>query len=555
MHLARKFTGLGAFFVLVLISVTVCGQETGFSERLQQRLAQPGELRVAGERIVERTIVARLYEQNGYRPVWQNPRSVAALLAWVNRSREEGLDPADYHRSALERWAGAQPESVDQQVERELLFSDALLTLGIHLGTGKVNPGQLFKEWNYEMDYSQTPTSRDLLSSLERGDIDALFQGRLPKLPMYVGLRTVLARLREQQAAGGWPVVPLGPTLHPGDRSPRVKVLRERLLVTGELQSSSDDPEYFDEALAGAVKRFQADHLLDADGVVGKGTLAALNVPVQERIRQVRINLDRLRWVAHGLPEDYYLADLAGFQLYRSGSHWTSPIQVGQAYHQTPVFQDRIRIVEINPTWTVPMSITRRELAPRLLEDPLGYLKEKNMELLTPDGRPVDPSTVDWSNVTAQRFPYVLRQRPGPDNSLGRIKFLFPNQYAVYLHDTPSRGLFSRTRRAFSHGCVRVGKPLELGEQLLKPNGPEWTRQRIQQVIDSGETTRIQLTRPVPILILYLTAVTDGQGIEVQFRPDVYQRDAKVWKALESAPQEKGAEILEQFSRQRGQPW
>ncbi|HHB13529.1 MAG TPA: hypothetical protein ENK62_10050 [Chromatiales bacterium] len=165
---------------------------------------------------------------------------------------------------------------------------------------------------------------------------------------------------------------------------------------------------------------------------------------------------------------------------------------------------------------------------------------------MTPGGRPVDPETVDWSEITPRNFPFVLRQRPGPDNALGRIKFMFPNKYHVYLHDTPSKQLFSRTRRAFSHGCIRVEKPLELAELLLAPNGPQWTRAYIRQLIDEGRTRRVTLKRPMPILILYLTAVPDlaGDPDRIQFRPDFYERDAKVLHALEAPPQQKGPKLL-----------
>ena len=527
---------------------------TRFSDALGERLeliAATGRCQAAGEALVEPELVAKLYEAAGYRRIWTEQASVAALRTWITRAWEEGLDPGDYHQAALNALGQGPLDTVSQEVDLELLRTDAFVTLALHLRTGKADPSRLFAQWNYEPDLSDAPTTDEVLQRIRAGAVDAFLAEQLPQGSIYPRLRTALARLRNIRAAGGWEPIPKGPTLHPGDRDARVAKLRRRLEVTEELDEEHGlgDPEFFDAALERAVRDFQRRHVLDADGVVGPATLAALNVPVERRIAQVRVNLERLRWVYHDLPQEFLGVDLAGFDLHLWKDHgpaWSSAVQVGKPFHQTPVFRDVITYVDINPTWTVPVSITRRELAPRLLEDPVGYLRRKNMELLTPGGRPVDPETVDWSEITPRNFPFVLRQRPGPENALGRIKFMFPNKYHVYLHDTPSKQLFSRTRRAFSHGCIRVEKPLELAELLLAPNGPQWTRAYIRQLIDEGRTRRVTLKRPMPILILYLTAVPDlaGDPDRIQFRPDFYERDAKVLHALEAPPQQKGPKLL-----------
>jgi murein L,D-transpeptidase YcbB/YkuD len=524
-----------------------------FAEQMAARLelaTASGRFEARGERLVEPSLVAWLYEASGHEPIWTQPNAVRALMEWIARAETEGLDPEDYHRRTLTRLAAGPPDSVADAVDRELLLSDAFVALAVHLRTGKAHPRRLFRTWNYEPNLADAPDAWEILERIRAGEVAGFLEEKVPRGSLYPRLRAALARYRAIEAAGGWPDLPSGATLHPGDHDPRVRILRERLRLTGVLDAPNPaDPEFFDPALEEAVRDFQRRHLLDVDGVVGRATRAALNVPVEARIRQIRVNMERLRWVYHDLPEAFLGVDLAGFDLHLWKDHgpaWSSAVQVGKPYHQTPVFRDVITYVEINPTWTVPMSITRRELAPELLKDPIGYLEKKNMELLTPSGEPVDPRTVDWSGITARRFPFVLRQRPGPDNALGRIKFMFPNKYNVYLHDTPSKQLFSRTRRAFSHGCIRVQKPLELGELLLRPNGPEWTRARIQELIDSGKTRRVTLARPMPVLILYLTAVPDlvGDPQRLQFRPDFYERDAKVLRALDAPPVEKGAALL-----------
>jgi len=528
-----------------------------FPALLQQRLAQEGTLQAAGEPIIEHSLLRHLYRRNGYHPLWDNPVSRKALMHWIEHSAAEGLEPADYHRDALRRIAGTAPSLPQEQVERELLLTDAMLLLGIHLSTGKVDASRLFREWNYIFDARKVPDSGQVLAALSAGKLGELFAARVPAGRIYRQLRRALARYRSMREQGGWPRVPPGPTLHPGDRSPRVAVLRERLLAElGDETLGSAQPERFDPHLEEAVKTFQRLHLLETDGLVGPLTLAELNVPLERRIDQIRINLERVRWLYHGLPEDFYAVDLAGFVLYH-GREWSSPIQVGRAYHQTPVFHDLIELVEINPTWTVPRSITIREILPRLLADPLGYLRRREMDLLTPEGRLVDPATVDWSALGPRNFPYVLRQRPGPHNALGRIKFLFPNKYAVYLHDTPARELFHRPRRAFSHGCIRVAKPLELGVRLLRPNGPEWTRQHLEELIEAGSTVRVKLRRPVPILIVYLTAMPDFRGTTeaIQFREDLYRRDPPVLEGLAAPPRERGAELMAEYRRQLGVEW
>ncbi len=528
-----------AVLILLLRAAMALAEADGFAEGLESRFELfrgSGRLEAGGETLVEPRLVMALYERAGFRPLWTEGDAVAVLMRWIERSRREGLNPADYHRDALSR---ADPDAVD----RELLLTDALATLALHFSAGKADPAKLFRAWNHRPRLADTLTLDTLLSAIRSGGIGDLLTRLLPE-GIYPALRAALARYREIEEHGGWPTIPPGPSLWPGMRDPRVALLRRRLAITGDWEGDpGTEPEAFDPALVEAVRRFQRRHLLADDGVVGRRTLAALNVPVSHRIQQLRVNLERLRWLYHSLPEEFLGVDLAGFQLHlRKGgrSLWSSPIQVGKPYWQTPVFRDLVTYIDINPTWTVPRSILRRELLPRLLEDPPGFLARHDMELLLPDGRRVDPATVDWTAVTPRNFPFILRQRPGPRNALGRIKFMFPNPFHVYLHDTPSKALFRRPRRAFSHGCIRVAEPLELAEILLAPNGPQWTRARVQALIDSGRTRTVVLQRPMPILIVYLTAAKDLQDSGgVQFRPDLYRRDPRVLRALDRTPGEK----------------
>ncbi len=539
---------------LLAINMPVWAEVDGFPDRIGARMelaATTGRIVVAGEPIIEIGMVMTLYEHAAFQPLWGNPENIQILNRWIDRSSEEGLTPADYHLEALNRLMTEEPLSPEQEIDRELLLTDGLLQLIMHLRTGKADPKRLFKAWNYEPDLAGFPTIDKLLTTLKQGRIADLLADQLPSGMIYSSLREGLAKYREIQQQGGWKTIAPGSPLHPGDEGERIIQLRERLGVTGDLGADqTDHPALFDTELELAVRHFQQRHLLAVDGIVGRKTLVALNVSVEQRIQQIRINMERLRWLNHGIPKEFISVDLAGFTVHhwKEGAiTWSSAVQVGKPYHQTPIFRDTITYVDINPTWTVPTSITRKELAPRLLKAPLEYLDKNNMELLTPGGQSVDPQSVDWSTLSPRTFPYVLRQRPGPNNALGQIKFMFPNKYQVYLHDTPSKSLFSRVRRAFSHGCIRVRKPLELGELLLAGNKDGWSRSRLQTIITSVKTQTVILEQPMPILIIYLTAAPVLSDLHrfLQFRPDIYQRDEKVLRALDGPGSSKGSKLLD----------
>ena len=283
-------------------------------------------------------------------------------------------------------------------------------------------------------------------------------------------------------------------------------------------------PALYAGEVVAAVQRFQARHGLAPDGSVGPATLAALNVPVEQRVDQLRANLERGRWVMGDLERDFIVVNVAGFRTYFVQDDkvvWTTRSQVGKPYRATPIFKAKMTYAVINPTWTVPPTIFRQDILPQLRRNP-GYLATRNIDLVDSARGIVDPTTVDWSS--GKSFPYTFVQRPGPTNSLGRIKFMFPNEHFVYLHDTPSRDLFEQTSRAFSSGCIRIENPLELATQLL---GSKWNRARIDQQIASGRTETVFLEKPITVMLLYWTTEVDEQG-RVAFWPDVYSRDARL---------------------------
>jgi len=351
---------------------------------------------------------------------------------------------------------------------------------------------------------------------------------------MYTGLKNGLARYYQIAENGGWPKVNTDKVLKPGMMDTAVITLRKYLTITGDLPRnnySSNDTVY-DSVVVDAVKQFQFRHNLTQDGIIGKETLLNMNVPVEDRINQIRVNLERARWVMHVLENDFLVANIAGYNLRRVTNDsvvFYSRVIVGRKYHESPIFKGKLQYIVLNPTWTLPYSIATKETLPKLQKDP-GYLAKHNMIIMDRSGKVLDPSTIDFNRLSRGNFPYIVRQEAGPHNSLGQVKFIFPNSYSVYIHDTPARSLFSREKRAFSHGCIRLDDKWGLFLNLM--NDSTWNMERINKILDSGETTRINLKKPIDILLLYWTAGADKQN-RLYFDEDVYNRDPAVLQQLD----------------------
>jgi murein L,D-transpeptidase YcbB/YkuD len=538
-------------------------------------------LDIEGAAIAARRLIPEIYEARAFAPAWRRPAQVDALLEVIEQSRSEGLDPRDYH---LEQVQGARSafEDVDAigAVERagmDILLTDAVIRLGYHLRFGKVDPVALDSDWNFSRELTDRDPAEVIQAAIDAQSMREFAAEVIPRNFFYERLRGALAEYREIEMRGGWPTVPSGPVLKAGMRDGRVPALAERLAITGDYEppsaddrtdrgavatngrsmpvtrsappgrsvsslastpdvvssaeSDAVDPLLYDGPLIAAVRRFQERHGLSVDGVVGAATLSALNVPVAARIDQIRANLERGRWVLGDLDDDFVIVNVAGFKLYvvRDGEVERSMrVQVGRPYRKTPVFKSRITYLVFNPTWTVPPTIFTEDILPELRRD-AAYLATRDIELFDSSGNLLDPQSVDWRARTS--LPYRLVQRPGPNNALGRVKFMFPNDHSVYLHDTPSRDLFERDSRAFSSGCIRLEEPLELALDLL---GPAWNAQRVATLLASGRTETVFLDAPLTVMLLYWTTEVDAEG-RVYFLPDVYARDAAVIAEL-SAP-------------------
>ena len=498
-----------------------------------------GDAEVAGTRLLAVDFLARFYGARRFEPAWSDALDVEILLAALEGSEAHGLSPPDFHVDAirlLREMQSEQPDDPRINANLDLLLTDGLVTYAYQLVYGKVDPSALSASWNLSRPLLSREPVQVLADALAQRNLPELLESLVPSLPYYRSMQDRLSSYRAIASRGGWPPVPDGATLQRGDDDPRVAAVRARLAVEHtELGSSLADPKVFDVTLEEGVSRFQADHGLVVDGAVGPATLRAMNVSVAQRIDQLRVNLERVRWVQAEFADtqDFVVVNVAGFyvRLYEDGEiDWESRVIVGTEYDQTPAVAADMTYLVLNPAWTVPRSIIRDEMLPEMKADPT-YLSARNFVLFDQEWRRMDSTMLDWENVSASDFPYNVVQRPGPGNALGTVKFMFPNAYSVYLHDTPSPELFSRSRRTFSHGCVRVENPLEFAARLLEDQ-PDWTRDAIDRAIDDGQTMTVYLTTPVRVFILYWTAEPADDG-RVRFYEDIYARDPAVLTALD----------------------
>ncbi|MDI5920713.1 L,D-transpeptidase family protein [Halomonas sp. LR5S13] len=508
-------------------------------------LAEEGEAAVVvalAERLAEEEAALQdFYAAREGRLAWQEAEAVTGLAAALRSLEADGLNPRDYRPDVLvagHRQMRAEEQRPAARARFDLQASRALLTALRHLQRGKVDPHRIDPDWEVPID--APPLDLAAVSrAVDARRVERAFAQARPSAVPYERLRAGLSRYRHIERQGGWPRLPARQqSLRPGDLHDDVPLLRERLAIIGELEvmvadlfagdeSADVAPRRYNDALVAAVKRFQRRHLLEPDGIVGPRTREALNVPVDERIAQIRVNLERARWLLHGLPDSFVLVDIAGYRIsyFRpDGGVWRSRIVVGRPYRRTPSLRSAITHLTLNPTWTVPPTILREDVLPKVRRD-LGYLWREDLMVLGPSGQRLDPREVDWSrpgNV-------MLRQRPGPQNALGRVVLRFPNNHLVYLHDTPAQGLFASEQRAFSSGCIRVQGVLELAQHLFDDTG---TPAHVASLVAEGATRNIHLERHVPVILHYWT-VHPGEDGELVFRPDVYQRDATLLSALD----------------------
>ncbi|MCA1788431.1 MAG: L,D-transpeptidase family protein [Thioalkalivibrio sp.] len=474
---------------------------------------------------------AWFYADRGFAPAWDREERLERLVSALEGLAQDGLDPDLYGLAELRSRAAEGAQGAEAVACIDMLATRAYLDALLHLALGRLDPAQVDPIWR-SGDAPPLDSQRLRVTMLAGSMLDdpgGAIQRVRPDFRQYSDLRKASARLEARAHTSDWPRIPTGPLLREGMNDPRVPLLRRRLAGAPATRPVPVPAEsVYDAELVEAVTAFQRTHHLQADGIVGPETLAALNVSLADRLAQIRVNLERLRWLAREKEDNFVLVDIAGAEIsyFRAGAVvWSARTQVGRPSRLTPRLRSEITHLTFNPTWTVPPTILRNDKLPSIRED-IGYLERNRLRVLDYAGNRLDPEEIDWDNPSG----FMLRQDAGPGNALGRVAIRFPNPFHVYLHDTPNRGLFAADRRAVSSGCVRVERPMELVD-LLMADGGDAGPGHAARLVAENRTRNFHLARPVPILLAYWTADADSDG-NVRFRPDIYRSDERVAEAL-----------------------
>ncbi len=494
---------------------------------------------------------AEFYTDRDYRLAWstlKKPLPLAdSLFNALQGASREGLQPDDYNLAELKQMR----DSVFQRsllkikykrpdllrlVQLDFQLTAAYLTYASHLNTGRINPHKVDETWMINPQRN-ADLAKNLEKALKSRHVNKALLDLVPRRDDYRELREQLVRYQQIEQQGGWPAVEASPSYRPGQSGAGVAALRKRLALTGDLPDGGGaDSTLFDDALVQALKGFQERHGLNPSGKVDEATLGALNVPVSRRISQINLNLERMRWLPDDLGKEYLMVNVPAFDLKimkNNRQDLRMRVVVGKELNLTPIFRDTMEYIVFSPDWTVPRSIATKEILPIAQRNP-DYLLTHNYQVYDSwdarDTMALDPLTIDWDSLSEDNFSYRVVQGPGEGNALGAVKFMFPNKMDIYLHDTPADHLFKRTERAFSHGCVRVEKPKELAEYLLRDSG-KWNEESITEAMQQDKPENVKLPRKMPVYLVYFTAYID-ENDRLNFRDDVYGHDAKQLSAL-----------------------
>ncbi len=498
--------------------------EISFSDALAEALASDRGLYEG---------VQEFYEARYFLPVWTSSETLRSeLKAAIENVTVHGLSPDLYPIDVAQSLLDNSTETTDLAAA-ELLFAKIFVELGHNLNSGLLSPRKLYNANYYRTE--QIPAEMLLRRAASASSLTSYLDELAPRTPEYMALQVEKQRLEAIIAAGDFGAeIPTNRLMRPGFTGDRTILVRNRLKALGYGEQGED--RVYDEDLVATVKLFQEDQRLKPDGVLGPATIGALNASASDRLEQVVINLERLRWINRDLGARHIRVNIADFTMAvvdNDIATFRSKVVVGRSIwdQQTPEFTDQMTHMVINPYWHVPKSIARKEYLPMLKEDPLALAK-RGLMLLNGRGQVLNTEGADFSGYSETNFPFDIKQPPGGRNALGRVKFMFPNKHNIYLHDTPAKRLFGRETRAYSHGCVRVEKPFELAYHLLalQSDDPEGA---FQSHLRTGRERRVNLETPIPIYLTYNTAFLSSDG-EIVYRNDVYGRDKAVLKALKS---------------------
>ena len=480
----------------------------------------------------ENDAVATYYRENGYEPLWTATTDAAearrrALLQALEEATQHGLPDMSVKAAALVEQMRNVRSTRDLGAV-EVALSRALVDYASDLQTGLINDPTSIDEGIVRVKHKVDTTA--FLRGMETDRPFAFLQSLVPASTQYRELLREKMRLEQILAAGGWGATVPVRKMEPGDTGSSVVALRDRLVTMGYLEANASGS--YDLGIEDAVRRFQADHGLEIDGVAGEGTITEMNRPVTDRIKSVLVAMERERWLTPDRGERHILVNQTDFtaKIIENGEvTFITRSVIGRNSHdrRSPEFSDEMEHMVVNPSWYVPRSIVTKEYLPKLQSNPNAH---SYIEITDARGRVVDRNSTDFTQFTARSFPFAMRQPPSRSNALGLVKFMFPNKYNIYLHDTPQKSLFGREVRAFSHGCIRLQDPFDFAYALLAVQEDD-PKGFFQSVLNSGKETKVELDTKVPVHIIYRTAFVSEDG-RAEFRRDVYGRDAKIWKAM-----------------------
>jgi len=500
------------------------------SAAVAQILQGPERLPLPLERI--RPALQAHYIRDAGSIYWVGTDRMALFIQRLKYAEDDGLNPADYPVEALTQIRDSiTADDPQAAAEAELLFSAFFVTYAADLKIGRVTPQKVDpRQFRSRKTIDVLRILTELKKQHDSGKFLSAFESRNPH---YIALKKMLALYRAMAASGGWPEIPQGANIIPGGSDGRIPKVRSLLTMAGDYIGPASPSTAYDASLVAAVKRFQVRNGLEAKGLIGKQTLIAMNEPPAERARQIMLNMERWRWMPEAMGDYHFMVNLAAFELQEVRSSeivGRMDVVVGAVATQTPEFSDEMEYVEINPTWTVPYSIATGEMLPKLRADPYAYAADFDLFM---NGKIAPWGTVDWFAYGRGKFPFTFRQRPGPKNALGKVKFMLPNTHNIYLHDTPAKEKFRSTARAFSHGCIRLSRPIDLLFTLVGGIA-RWPAKKIEAALTGYKTIQVPLPRRIPVHLIYATAFNGINGIE--FRPDLYGRDRKLYAALFGKP-------------------
>lgn len=502
---------------------------------------------VLGVELYSSVLIPQFYTNRGFENAWiSNVDSldfVDEFILYIAELAHHGLQPTQYHQEKITALRDSITINIETKTfnpytiaQLDLLLSDAFFMMSSHLYYGKVNAESLTAEWGIRRDKPEVALDEKLELFIQRqspftfmkmfypdhrGYEMMIAEAKALQTKIQDDYKTKITLSKDKRSIDLW------------EDSSYIQSINEKLNFLGY---STQDTIDFSDSLMGlfqAVKALQKVHGLNADGKLGRNTLIALDQSIEDKIYALYVNMERLRWLPDSLNKRHILVNIADFTLdYVNNQDTLIQMRtvVGKDFRQTPVFNARMTYLVFSPTWTVPPGILRNDVIPAVAKN-INYLASKNMRILDASGISVDPTTIDWRKVRAGgKFPYRVRQDPGAQNALGRVKFMFPNKHSVYLHDTPSKELFARDERIFSSGCIRIEKPFELAQLLLADDSVRWNDNSIKEAMHSGKETTVVLKSPVNVYIYYLTAWSNGK--EMSYRQDIYGRDKEILEAL-----------------------